>query len=173
MTDEVDMALKYAEERRMRMRLEQRVLAITGEAMFINTAAKELLTGIVTNNNHKIASQMRNIVAWSSDLDLQINLNLFAAAGKNPMISFDEFVKDEIHDYMDLPEHLRRKAETIMKKNVEATREEWDKLVMGTNIMQADESRDARIMAFVKFAVKHGFAAAKESADEDQKAETG
>jgi len=93
MTDknEVDFAMDYAAERKMRMGLQVRLFALMYETVPYMKATKAMIRGIVTKDPSTVTKSMRLLTAWEADIDINMLLNIL-----KPAADYVEFTDDEL-----------------------------------------------------------------------------
>jgi len=131
MKDETDFAMKYSEERKMRMKVEERLYGLIYEVIAQHGATCALIEGIVTQNQEATQEAIRDLTDWRVDLESNIYLNLFKGAGKK------SFLKPRHLKYgclEDLPDNgfkkLRDATEVFARKN----NEEWVEFAQENNL---------------------------------------
>jgi len=80
-TTEADFAFEYARERKMRMALETRMLAIIHEAVPFLQVTERLITAVIDVDSENIVAHIKQLTAWRAELEINLRLNTVWTAG--------------------------------------------------------------------------------------------
>jgi hypothetical protein len=129
MTSEVEFAMKYAKERKMRMALETRLYGVLDEVIPFMGVAVTLVDAIIGNNHDKASKCIKKITAWRVDLEVQVFINTFFPVGTWEGIR--EFIEATPLDDLNADEISEKGAEAlkeICNPSGKQVLEEWDRL---------------------------------------------
>jgi hypothetical protein len=160
---EVSWAIKYAEERKLRIELQKRLGAMIFEAgpllEMTETMLKELLLAITDEdfNPDKLLRTMMKVIDFGTDLDVQIKLNMVNPIVGNLTESFGEAREQEIlrqwvEEDKSPPQEFRQEFSEAMKIKARAARADWNKLAEQYGLKDTKELRDEARNDFAKIA---------------------
>ncbi len=124
--NEDEYAIRYAEERLMRLALETRLNGLLYELVPYLSAANTMCQSIVTQQSDDLASAISCITDWQGDLETNVLLNLFKPAGK-----FEGVKQSDVANCTslgDLPDVELNRMEQTTRAAAKETRKQWNKL---------------------------------------------
>ena len=109
MKDEAEFAMKYSEERKMRIALETRLEALMYESMATANMAYTLVRNIIDKDLKESTETIQTLVRWRGDLEANWFLNAFKPVGANRYVTdeaIDSIVKSsDVYNLMDHTVH--------------------------------------------------------------------
>jgi hypothetical protein len=126
MSDETEYAMKFANERRMRINLETRLHGLMYTLVPYVSESLNMCHAFIDKNSDDIASSMAHLVEWQGNVETNLMLNLFRPAGTLQGFSDDELSR--CGGLADLPDSELTRIELATKACAEETEKQWDKL---------------------------------------------
>lgn len=124
MPDENDFAMMYSEERKKRMRLEDRVHSMIADVQPFLIAATDLAYDILDGDMEQTAKRIQQIVAWGAEVNLNVAYNILFPVGEllPPVKGVDIRTLGNIGD---LPEDRLKELVALMKAAAKRVEAEW------------------------------------------------
>lgn len=149
MSKEVEFAMKYADERRMRIALETRVLSFMYETYPFAAVAERLCKALLEQDPKETLSCMKKLIAWQADIEINVLINMFFPAGKLNVMSKQDLI--DADEFGELPKEKRLALEKISKDAADTVRELWDSKAPEFGISKHRAIFDAHTEPFTEF----------------------
>lgn len=148
MSDDVDMAMAYAEERKKRLAVERRLIALLYETMPYTAAVNDLLLKLAQGNMEGTQELLKTLVTWRSDLEINIYLNMIKPVTEAQLI--DPAVATNAEGWRDMD---RATVDAMQERGLPFAKEvyeEWDKLanMPGTSLLSVADAREKSVEIF-------------------------
>lgn len=124
MNDEADFAMKYSEERKMRIALETRLEALMYESMATANLAYTLIRNVIEGDFESATDTIKTLIRWRGDIEANWFLNAFKPVGVNRYVS--EEVIDTIESSEDAYGLMDHTVHKMFEESGKATSKEWN-----------------------------------------------
>jgi hypothetical protein len=143
---EADFAFAYAEERKMRLALEDRINAMLYELVPFSAGALNLVEAVINRDTSMIFESIKLITRWRSDVEINMMLNLIKPAGTVNLL--DESILHKINGLGDIPERDIDHIKDVLFASAKKIYEEWDALSEDyADIATCEEAREISVKA--------------------------
>ncbi len=124
MTEEADFAMLYAEERRMRMELEDRMYSMICDVQPFLIASTDMVYDLLDADMEAIASHMKNIITWGGEVNLNLAYNTLFPVGE-PLAPLEGIDITKMRSIGDLPRDRLEALIEIMKAAADRVEAKW------------------------------------------------
>ena len=125
MTDEVEMALKYAKERKMRIQLTERLYSLMYALVPFMGSSWELVHGTLEPDPQIMADSMKALTKWSGEVETSLMVNMFwPVTGEEPFFSEDDLRKNCA--LRDMPDHKMEAMRDVLAAACKHVTAEWN-----------------------------------------------
>jgi hypothetical protein len=135
---EVDFAMKYSEERKLRLALETRMQAMVFECVPFIAATAELIDLVIHGDKaDEMAKMVKVLIDWQADMEVVVMINLFDPVSDTPRIAIEDI--DKHGSLQNLPRSVTAPIHKALRARTKEVRAQWQELSERTCIASADE----------------------------------
>jgi len=143
--EESEWALKYADERKMRMNLENRLWSLIYHTVPLVSAQNRL--GNILCNTDKIGQKeweevFSDVMMFLADVQMDLHLNFVDSVGKNQVVTEDEAKNTE--GLMEFEEDTFTKLHAVAERAARKVTKDWDKAARKLGMGSKDSVREHR-----------------------------
>ncbi len=139
MSEEIDMAMAYTEERKMRIKAIQRIHSLVYNLVPFVGSVATLIEGVMRDDSTKVSQSIKILTTVRAQVESDMMLNIFKPADEEPFFEQEEIEKSSsLHDLGD-------KNIDAMKEVLEVSAKlcfyEWNALAKELGHMSCNERR--------------------------------
>lgn len=125
MNKEVDFALQYADERRMRINLERRLHSMMFNVFPFLTVSVEMARAVLAKDNDGIAENLGKLLNWYTDVEIDLGLQILHPVGTYVPMGDRPVGPPHTGSIGDVPDHVMTAAANEYEKSFKEVQKEW------------------------------------------------